>query len=176
MAKYVTDGKVVRWKNICINIINDLLTFNYPLVLIPHVLLDYSFMKSLLVEIKNKSSIQILPNNLNAAQYKWVISKSLCNSACRTHANIASFSSSIPTVSLGYSIKSRGLNLQMYGNEDLLLYKNEINPTSVQKKVLQCLTKRTEISTQLLTVNKNIEALSIRAGHILVDYIKGFSK
>ena len=44
--------------------------------------------------------------------------------AARTHASIAAYSSCIPTLVIGYSVKSRGIAEDLFGN-----YKDYVLPT-----------------------------------------------
>ena len=47
----------------------------------------------------------------------------------RTHATIAAYSSYVPTMVLGYSIKSRGIAKDLFGKEKLVLGINDISNT-----------------------------------------------
>ena len=50
---------------------------------------------------------------LNAAQRKYLISRCEMLICCRTHASIAGYSSRIPTIVVGYSVKSRGIGMDI---------------------------------------------------------------
>lgn len=65
--------------------------------------------------------VKLVPGNLNAAELKHVISRLRFFIGARTHATIAALSSSIPTVSIAYSIKARGINRDLFGHEDMVL-------------------------------------------------------
>ena len=45
----------------------------------------------------------------------------------RTHATIAAYSNCVPTMVLGYSIKSRGIAKDLFGEEKLVLGINDIS-------------------------------------------------
>ena len=49
------------------------------------------------------------PENANAAQRKYLISRCELLVCCRTHASIAGYSTGVPTLVMGYSVKSRGI-------------------------------------------------------------------
>lgn len=51
----------------------------------------------------------------------------------RTHATIAAYSNFVPTMVLGYSIKSKGIAKDIFGTERLVLNLDEIS----DKKLLQ---------------------------------------
>lgn len=172
MAKYVTDGDLEKWKSICADIVNKLCGASPEdclIVFIPHVKSDFEFIQSLYPLIDNKiyKRLKLVDKSLNAAQMKWIISNAECNIACRTHSTIASFSTSVPTISLGYSIKSKGLNLQMYGHENYLLYNKGIYADNVLKVFNDVWARRSEIKLGLEIRNQEIKANSMLAGKYL---------
>lgn len=70
-------------------------------------------------ELRQRTTI--VPNTLNATEYKAIIARLDLLVAARTHATIAAFSSGVPTISLAYSIKARGLNRDVFGHEDFVI-------------------------------------------------------
>lgn len=60
-------------------------------------------------------------SGLNAAQIKHVISKCRFLIAARTHATIAGFSAAVPTLSIAYSVKAKGINRDLFGDERYVL-------------------------------------------------------
>lgn len=50
-----------------------------------------------------------VPQNLNAVQRKYLISRCELLICCRTHASIAGYSTGVPTLVVGYSVKSQGI-------------------------------------------------------------------
>lgn len=172
MAKYVTKNDMSKWIHICQSIIVDLLTeYNSNIILIPHVKTDSEFMKLIIANIQSDRII-LAPTYLNAAQMKWIISKAECNIACRTHSTIASFSTSVPTLSLGYSLKSKGLNKQMYGHEKYLLYCNDITRENFRIVFHELWENREEIHKQLKTMNITIRATALDAGIYLKQLLE----
>jgi len=61
--------------------------------------------------------ISLAPRTLNAAQLKYLISQCRFFMGARTHSTIAGFSTGVPTASIAYSIKARGLNRDIFGHE-----------------------------------------------------------
>lgn len=55
--------------------------------------------------------------NLSCKQLKYIISKCRFMITARTHASIAAYSSLIPTLVLGYSIKSIGISKDLFGTD-----------------------------------------------------------
>lgn len=55
---------------------------------------------------------------LNAEELKYIISKCRFLVAARTHASIAAYSTQVPTLVVGYSVKARGIARDIFGAED----------------------------------------------------------
>ena len=95
------------------------------ILLIPHVVEngnnDYEYMMEFYNEFKNSGRIEILTPDLNAKQYKGYIANTRFFIGARTHATIAAYSSGVPTAVLGYSVKSRGLAKDLFGEEKYVL-------------------------------------------------------
>src|SRR5699024_5005231 len=51
-------------------------------------------------------------------QLKNIISKSVFFIGARTHATIAAYSTCVPTLVIGYSVKARGIAKDLFGTED----------------------------------------------------------
>lgn len=86
---------------------------SYKVLLIPHVLMSADNDVDALLKIKdcyaNDDRIVLFDRNCSASQYKYLISKCRFGIFARTHASIAAYSSMIPSIVLGYSIKSIGI-------------------------------------------------------------------
>lgn len=83
------------------------------IVLVPHVLMPMDNDVMILEQIKQYFSqderVILVRENLPAAQYKYIIARSEYGIFSRTHASIAAYSSIVPSIVIGYSIKSRGI-------------------------------------------------------------------
>lgn len=55
---------------------------------------------------------------LNAEELKYIISKCRFLVAARTHASIAAYSTQVPTLVVGYSVKARGIARDIFGTEE----------------------------------------------------------
>ena len=99
-------------------------------LLVPHVVEeennDYRFMYPLYECFKNSGRIEILPETYNAKQYKGCISKLRFFIGARTHATIAAYSSGVPTFVIRYSVKSRGIAYDIFGNENYVMSAGDI--------------------------------------------------
>ena len=80
-------------------------------------------------EFKDSERIGILPPDLNAKQYKGYIANTRFFIGARTHATIAAYSSGVPTAVLGYSVKSRGLAKDLFGEEKFVLNSRKLTDT-----------------------------------------------
>ncbi|MBR6531163.1 MAG: polysaccharide pyruvyl transferase family protein [Clostridia bacterium] len=91
------------------------------ILLIPHVVEksnnDYDYMLGFFEEFRQSGRVDILPQDLNAMQYKGYIANTRFFIGARTHATIAAYSSGVPTAVLGYSVKSRGIAKDLFGEE-----------------------------------------------------------
>ena len=93
----------------------------FKIALIPHVIWnsndDRKPLKKLYDEFKD-SGRMILVEDHNCMQQKYIISKCRFFLGARTHSTIAAYSSCIPTLVLGYSVKARGIARDLFGNEE----------------------------------------------------------
>jgi colanic acid/amylovoran biosynthesis protein len=117
-------------------LINHILkTTDYVIALTPHVIEngnnDFELLNQYYKEFKDTSRVIILPDNLTAMQYKGYISRMKFFIGARTHATIAAYSQSIPTMVLGYSVKSKGIAKDLFGEEKLVLGINEISNSNI---------------------------------------------
>lgn len=91
------------------------------ILFVPHVVEDgnndYEYMLPLVKKFEKTGRIAILSPDLNAKQYKGCISKLRFFIGSRTHSTIAAYSSGVPTFVLGYSVKSRGIATDLFGDE-----------------------------------------------------------
>lgn len=100
-------------------------TTEFTIALTPHVMEkgnnDYEFLKSYFEKFKNSGRVILLPGNLTAMQYKGYIGRMRFFIGARTHATIAAYSLLVPTLVLGYSVKSKGIAKDLFGEEKLVL-------------------------------------------------------
>lgn len=100
-------------------------------LLIPHVMnnADLSVLREIYKRYSDNERVKLIENeNLNAMQLKYVISKCRFFIGARTHATIAAYSSYVPTLVLGYSIKSVGIAKDLFGtSENYVISSSEIH-------------------------------------------------
>ncbi|MBD3842650.1 MAG: polysaccharide pyruvyl transferase family protein [Campylobacterales bacterium] len=107
-------------------------TTNYTIALTPHVIYkgndDYKLLLEFYEYFKDSGRVIILPEDLNAIQYKGYISRMKFFIGARTHATIAAYSSGVPTMVLGYSVKSKGIARDIFeGKEKYVLRIEELS-------------------------------------------------
>ena len=94
---------------------------NFNIVLIPHVVKDgnddINSLKKLYDEFK-ASKRMIIISDCNCMQLKECISKCRMFIGARTHATIASYSTCVPTLVVGYSVKARGIARDIFGKDE----------------------------------------------------------
>ena len=91
------------------------------LLLIPHVTWAHDDDREALSAIKaalgDDPRVLMLPEGLCAPQIKQVISQLSLLVTARTHASVAAYSTAVPTLVIGYSVKARGIARDLYGDE-----------------------------------------------------------
>jgi polysaccharide pyruvyl transferase WcaK-like protein len=102
----------------------------YAVLLIPHVgpldggtrNSDHVYMAGLVERFHLQAERVVLaPDNLNAAQLKFLLSRLRFFIGARTHATIGAFSMGVPTLSIAYSIKAKGINRDLFGDLPVVL-------------------------------------------------------
>ncbi len=142
----------------------------------PHVMVpgndDYEVLQEFYNEFKATGRVLLLPNNLNAIQYKAFISKMRFFIGARTHATIAAYSTLIPTMVLGYSIKSKGIAKDIFGEEKLVLSITEISDSQkLIAKFDEMVAQEKEIITILANKIPEIKNNAKKAAHYLFEII-----
>ncbi len=93
------------------------------MVLIPHVFWTHDNDLDALGQIKarfaDESRVLMLPQaeKLTATQLKGYISRLNALVTARTHASIAAYSTCVPTLVIGYSVKAKGIARDLFGDE-----------------------------------------------------------
>ena len=94
---------------------------NCGIALIPHVIWkkndDREPLEKLYSEFKGNRRIVLL-NDCNCLELKGFISQCRMFIGARTHATIAAYSTCVPTLVLGYSVKSIGIAKDLFGTSD----------------------------------------------------------
>lgn len=108
----------------------------FGVALIPHVnvgdrLNDPQTLKQLYNEFAHTNRIALIPEQ-RADQQKYVIGKCNFMITLRTHASVAAYSQAVPTIVLGYSQKSKGIAIDLFGtDENYVVRVEELNQTKL---------------------------------------------
>lgn len=89
--------------------------------LIPHVVWNRNDDRVVLNELYkdfNQNERLILVEDHTAPELKYIISRCSFFIGARTHATIAAYSSCVPTLVVGYSVKARGIARDIFGDEE----------------------------------------------------------
>jgi colanic acid/amylovoran biosynthesis protein len=174
MARYMTEGDIPA----CIQKVTEIVcavvdTFGRPVLLVPHSQKppsdDYLFLNQVRQAfVDEEPPVYLLPRSLNAPEIKWAIGNLACFAGARMHSTVAALSSAVPTLSFSYSIKSVGLNRDMFDHEAYVLSPEEITPESVVKKLDILLRDEEAICHHLESRLPAVREQAFKAG----DYLK----
>ena len=163
-----------RYAEITIALIN---RYGENIVFVPHVTggphCDYEFMNRIaeLVESYGYPQPVVAPNHLTAPEYKWIISQARLFIGARTHSTIAAFSSGVPTISLAYSLKARGLTQDMYGTDSFCLPGKDAAPESILRLVEKLLEEEKFYREKVQQQSEVMVQRAWMAGEILSDLV-----
>ena len=111
----------IAFKNYAVLVQYILQNTSYHVALIPHVTAPLSNdmipLKKILDKFKEFRDRVTLVQDGNCKKLKYAISQCRFFIGARTHATIAAYSSCVPTIVLGYSVKSRGIARDLFGEE-----------------------------------------------------------
>lgn len=147
---------------------------SYTIAFTPHVIQpgndDHECMQRLIDDLGviAQNRVLLLPDNLTAAQYKGYISRMEMFIGARTHATIAAYSTAVPVMVLGYSIKSLGIAKDLFGYPRLVLDKSELRNVDLLIQKFEELQKEKDaIKEHLKEVLPKIKSLSMSANAYL---------
>ena len=131
-------------------------TDNY-IALIPHVRQegnDDAIPSRQLADEINSDRILIVDEDYNCMQLKDIIARCKMFIGCRTHSTIAAYSSCVPTLVVGYSVKARGIAKDIFGEyEDLLVDVREFeSDNDLMNKYLRFKEREDELRQYLQTL------------------------
>jgi colanic acid/amylovoran biosynthesis protein len=152
IGRYRSRNLYPLWLADAADLIRGLLSkHNYRIVLIPHVTAGWggssivgnesqadelflATVRSMLSDTE-RSRTCLLPSDLSASQTKACIGKCQFLIASRTHATIAGFSLGVPTLSVAYSVKARGINEAIFGHTDYCVEAESLTPETLCGKL-----------------------------------------
>ncbi|PHQ36752.1 polysaccharide pyruvyl transferase family protein [Rhodopirellula bahusiensis] len=150
------------------------------IVLVPHVMSkhvgsdDLFLMERILEKVtaSDRERITLIPPTLNAAQSKWIIGKCRVFVGARTHSTIASIGSGVPTLSLGYSLKARGLNQDVFDTQDWCIPSADLTIDTLISYCKRLLSNEQDLRTHLRDRVPQIREASMSAGGHLAQLLQ----
>lgn len=134
---------------------------DYHIALISHVVWDHDddreAIGKLLKQYGGDSRVSYIMEG-NAPQLKWVISNCKMFVGARTHSTIAAYSTCVPTLVIGYSVKARGIAKDLFGTD-----KNYVVP-------VQSLINEDDMVKSFIWLESNFEAIKQKLEDIIPQY------
>jgi len=135
-----------------------------PIVFVPHVMMspnifpsndDYLFMRDLrdAIEPTLRERVWLYDARTHSSkQIKGVISRLQAFASCRLHAAIAALSTNVPTFSIGYSVKSRGINRDLFGHENWVAHFSELTGQRLADRMVHLLGEEDNVRSHLASI------------------------
>ena len=142
-------------------------TTDQNIALIPHVVWKNSDDREILNRLYScfsNSGRVVLIEDSNCMQLKGYISRCRFFVGARTHATIAAYSSCVPTLVLGYSVKSRGIACDLFGTE-----KNYVLP-------VDSLQTENDLTNSFKWIQDHEQEIKQRLTQIMPSYIEKVSE
>lgn len=148
----------------------------FGVLLVPHVMPwgqvknnDADYMARILSACDDLGSrITMIPRTFNAAQIKAVISRLRFFIGARTHSTIAALSSGVPTISITYSVKARGINRDIFGDEWMVVPTPQLSCASLTTAFGQLVEREEEVRARLNVAIPKLQESIISAATALV--------
>jgi len=169
------DVDLKEWLAFCVGLVKSAATLGRPILLVPHVGLadrgteDFGLLRSVCLAAANevKVPVQVLTKDLSAAELKWTIARCAVFAGARTHSTIAALSSEVPTLSISYSLKAKGINRDVYGHLDHCIHVSELTPENFTEGLRVLLTNESAIRAHLRSRIPEFQARAWEAGAML---------
>ena len=170
-----------EWLDQCVSLVKAAATLGRPILLVPHVGSehpgndDFSLLESVHQAVASEVNVPVhrLPRGLGAAELKWAIARCAVFAGARTHSTIAALSSCVPTFSIAYSLKARGINRDVYGNLDYCINVADLTPAIFGERLKDLLEKETPIRDRLRDIIPDFQAKAFSAGPLLRKLVAG---
>jgi len=153
----------------------------HSVVLLPHVgpldggsyNADHAYMAGLVARYRLESpKLVLVPPHLNAAQLKHLISHFRFFIGARTHATIAAFSTGVPTLSIAYSVKAKGINHDLFGDLPVVLDTPDVSSANLMLGLDSLQHHEAEIRSLLQTRLPAWRERAAVPAHMLADLVR----
>ena len=173
------DVNMKEWLAFCIKLVKSAATLNRPILLVPHVGVsnlgteDFDLLLAVWRAVVKDVDVPVtvLTQDLNAAELKWIISHCAVFAGARTHSTIAAISSCVPTLSISYSMKAKGINRDVYGHLHHCIHVTDLSPENFTEHLRILLDDESSIRTYLSSRVKELQARAWDAGKKLRKFV-----
>ena len=148
---------------------------NMDIALIPHVCKpgndDRAALEQLAARFANEKRIFMVNTEgyMNCQKLKYIISKCRMLITARTHASIAGYSTSVPTLVAGYSVKALGIANDLFGSagDYVVDIRGLTSPEQLKNKFALFLEKESDIRKNLNSIMPDYIGRAREAGNFL---------
>ncbi len=169
------DVDLKEWLGFCVELVKSAAVLKRPILLVPHVgsadsgSEDFGLLRSVCAAVANDVSVpvQVLTSDFSAAELKWIIARCAVFAGARTHSTIAALSSHVPTFSIAYSLKAKGINRDVYGHLDHCLHVSELTNEKFTEGLRVLLANESAIRAQLQSRIPELQARALASGGVL---------
>jgi len=172
MKSETTEGIVLKSYTKLIQHIID--TTDSQVALVPHVLWDHDNdmvpLSKLYELFKHTRRVILIGDNYNCMELKGFISRCKLFIGARTHATIAAYSTGVPTLVIGYSVKARGIAKDIFGSEN-----KYILPVQKLEQENQLINAYNSLVAEEIDIRKHLSAFMpgyISDAYKAGDYVK----
>lgn len=148
-------------------------TTDSTIALIPHVVKaknnDLEVLEPLLRQFEGTGRVLLIPDQ-NCMRLKYIISQCRLFIGARTHATIAAYSTCVPTLVIGYSVKSRGIAVDLFGTEE-----NYVVPIQAIKSNAELVSAFDWLEANAPTIKQHLQSVipayreKVRMGKVYLD-------
>jgi polysaccharide pyruvyl transferase WcaK-like protein len=169
------DVNLKEWLTCCVGLVKSAAALKRPILLIPHVgspdpgNADFGFLRALYRAAANEVEVpvQVLPDGLSAAELKWIIARCAVFAGARTHSTIAALSSHVPTLSISYSLKAKGINRDVYGHLDHSIHVSALTSGNFTEGLRVLIANESALRGHLQSRIPEIQTRAFSAGAVL---------
>ncbi|NLZ82133.1 MAG: polysaccharide pyruvyl transferase family protein [Clostridiales bacterium] len=134
------------------------------IALIPHVTWEHNNdlepLTALYDQYKHTGRVVLFGDQYNCMELKGFISRCRMFVGARTHATIAAYSTGVPTLVVGYSVKARGIARDIFGSEE-----NKVIP-------VQSFENEDDLVNAFIYIQENEEAIRKHLQDFMPSYIE----
>lgn len=146
----------------------------YSICLLAHVTTedcnDLDILTKLKNEFKKEERVYLEEGEYDCEELKYIISKSKITVAARTHASIAAYSTCVPTLVIGYSVKSKGIAKDLFGEYENYVIDSKKITTPLFIEKFDYINKNKKEITKIL--KQQMPSIKEKASHIFDKVIE----